>query len=171
MTTITLNLEDFTKVLQRELSAELGYVDLIPGLKAGLEIDPDTLPTVPAVMLSPDLVANSNYRFNYYQYRYIRLLYFLKRDTLFEAGELDIITDAIPYEYEPDPFVVPTLNLNKRVLYNVGGDLGVELSLIQDPDSYTKFSIAFKITNALPAVFPTLRMSLIKGLALSTELS
>lgn len=159
------------------LSPDLGLVQLIPGLSANAEVDPELLPTVPYVMSDFILVANNNYVFPFNFTRYLKLGYFLSRDEQFESGEFDIISKVIQKhsgEFDPGTSNDPPaafagsasdLHFHRTVIQRTSGDLGVDFTLLVAPTTLPfnpSFGIAYKITNASPAVFPSLRIFVIK---------
>jgi len=175
MTTLTLDLEQFTKSLEQATNRSLGWVWLQP-ITHGDESLPSYIPDPPAVMPSFVLIDADTYRFSYKSVRYARLCYLLERDGTYEAGELTAIHDLI-FEStnsdeplppsEPLPFVPPTITTSQVTTMGSVGSLGVLFSFLHDPDTGggdAKFGLAYKITNALPAVFPRLVMAYITAL-------
>jgi len=156
-------------VLNKFLNPDLGIVSLIPGLTLG-NTEPTTLPTIPSVMVDFELVASTAYRWQYNQIRYLKLGYVLQRDGEFETGELDIISKAVKVSsINPETYVIPDIFVEQTITQQTGGALGVDitamtdsLSTLQEP----RFGIAYKITNATPTIFPTIRVFVLKLLPL-----
>lgn len=179
MTTLTLDLEQFTKALADTTSRTLGWVWLQPISYSDDEVIlPSYVAPPPSVMPSFVLVNAPSYRFVYTAVRYARCCYLLERDGSYEAGELTVIHDLIVQTSppssegspppEPLPFVPPTITTYQTTSIGSIGSLGVTFSFIHDVTtngSDSKFGLAFKITNALPAVYPRLNLSYITAIA------
>lgn len=180
MTTITLDLEKFIYELNKANAKTLGWTWLNPNttVVANEPTKPSYVPTPPAVMASFSLVDNQDYRFTYTTCRYARFNYLLERNGSYEAGELTaihnlVITPASGDELSPPvvspPFTPPTITTYQTVsIGGMAGSLGILFSFIHDTTTSgaeAKFGLAFKITNALPAVYPRLTMSYISVLA------
>lgn len=172
MTTITLEIEQFTQSLVNAMNRSLGYVTLQPETSPGSEISPPSYsPPVPSVMVNFALVPSDRYRFNYSGIRSAKFIYFLSRNALYEIGELTVIHDlqaaSVPGSEpvppsEPLPFTPPNFYILRNIILQTGGALGVDFTFQDSPVSAGKdpeYALAFKITNALPAVWPTLNMS------------
>jgi len=179
MTTLTIDLEQFTQALTASINRTLPWTWLDPTSYAGSELSPPSYADpVPSVMPSFVLIPNTQYRFDYIGIRYARFCYLLERDYSYEAGELTIIHDLVvdivipgdeltPPVVPTSPFVSPTITTGQTVSIGSIGSLGVLFSFIHDPLSsgtMPRFGLAFKITNTLPAVFPKLTMSYITAL-------
>lgn len=179
MATITLEMEQFTQSLQDAMNRSLGYVTLQPETTPGSEGSPPPYTSpVPSVMGSYALVPSAKYRFNYKGVRSAKFVYFLSRNALYEIGELIVIhnlqatsiTGSEPSQpSEPLPFTPPTFYLLRNVILQTGGALGVDFTFQDSPvssGSDPEYALAFKITNALPAVWPTLNMSYVTAFAM-----
>ena len=172
MTTITLEMEQFTQSLQDAMNRSMGYVTLQPETTQGSEGSPPPYtPSVPSVMGSFALVPSDKYRFNYNGVRAAKFVYFLSRNALYEIGEFIVIhnlqaTSSVGNEptppSEPLPFTPPNFYVQRNVILQTGGALGVDFTFQDSPvsaGSQPEYALSFKITNALPAVWPTLNMS------------
>lgn len=166
---VTINLNDLQTILGKSSNRELESVTLNPGLKAGLDVSPEDPPQTPSVMPSFVLVPSLEYRFGYYDYRYLLLGYLLERNGSYESGQFEIISNAPAVDPQTEVFTQPTLWTRKITNILTGSSLGVDLGVAYDSalseDGYKRFGITFKITSATPAVFPTLRMFYISALA------
>ena len=172
MTTITLEMEQFTQSLQSAMNRTLGYVSLQPETTPGNEISPPSYSALaPYVMSSYALVPSDSYRFNYKGVRSAKFLYILSRNALYEIGEFIVIhnlqngsvagSELVPPS-EPLPFTPPTFYIQRNVILQSGGALGVDFTFQDSPvsaGSDPEYALAFKITNASPAVWPSLNMS------------
>lgn len=169
MADVAINIQDLQAILAKVSNRELEAVTLIPGVIAGIEVNPDDLPASPSLMTNFEPVPSLEYRFGYYDYRYLLLGYLLERNGLYESGQFEIISNAPAVDPQTEVFVQPTLWTRKITNILTGSSLGVDLGVAYDSalseDGYKRFGITFKITSATPAVFPTLRMFYISALA------
>jgi hypothetical protein len=169
MTTITIDVEQFTKALADTTNKTLGWVWLQPTTASTSElIPPSYTPTLPSVMASFVLVPLSNYRFEYTAVRYAKFSYLLERNGSYEAGDLTVIHDMPISAAQgnestppavPAPFTPPTITTEQVVTIGSVGSLGVTFSFMHDSStsgSTAKFGLGFKITSATPAVYPRL---------------
>jgi hypothetical protein len=171
MSDITISVDQFTEILTNASNKSLGWVWLKPAPVIGNEITPPSYsPVLPSVMSSFVLIPNNTtYRFTYTSVRYARFCYLLERNGSYEAGELSIIHNLVITPTTPSneaqppspplPFTPPTITTGQTVSIGSVGSLGVTFSFIHDISTSggeAKFGLAFKITNALPAVFPRL---------------
>jgi len=150
------------------LLPDLGTVSLIPGLKTGAT-EPSSLPSTVTVMASPIIVASKKYIFSYNAFRLLRLGYVLERNGNYEHGEFFIYSKAV-YKTALDPatYAIPTLATTQTIL-QTDGSINVSLGVATDSSSLSSdpsFGITYRITNASPNVFPTLRVYIVKGLPL-----
>lgn len=144
------------------LHPDLGTVTLNPNLPVD-ETPPDPQPD-PAVMATPELVPSSKYRWKYKDIRFLHLGYILERDGYYEYGEIKLLSNqAITTEEDPNvTFTPPTFATSFASSLNTG-TINCTLSILQDSLSdEPQFGIAYKITNALPNVYPTLRVFVMK---------
>ena len=174
MTTITIDIEQFTQALASTTNKTLGWVWLQPTITQGNESTPPTyLPVPPSVMSSFSLVPSSTYRFEYTSVRYAKMCYLLERNAVYEAGELTVIhnlpaatttsSEAVPPSY-PLPFTPPTIITGQTATVGSVGSLGVTFSFIHDASTSgatAKFGLGFKITSATPAYYPRLILAYI----------
>lgn len=154
--------------LSQFLLPDLGEVTLAPYLSPGSN-PPNLTPPAPAVTGSPSLIPSAAYRWNYNDVRYLRLGYVLQRDGEYESGEFDILSQAVRQaSINPKTYQEPRLAFSQTVLLSTGPSLGVEFSVATDSLSVSapQFGLAYAITNATPAVYPTLRVFVIKLLPL-----
>lgn len=178
MTTLTLDLEQFTKALETTSNKTLGWVRLQSLVYSADELTPpDYTPDPPTIMPAFVLVASPSYRLVYKTVRYARFCYLLERDGTYEAGELtalhdlviaDIVDDEGVPPVEPLPFIPPTISTGQVVTIGSVGSLGVSFSFIHDSGTNgndAKFGLAYKITNALPAIYPRLVLSYITAIS------
>jgi len=168
-TTITLDVEQFTKALADTTNKTLGWVWLQPTATPISELTPPSYtPIPPSVMASFALVPLSTYRFEYTSVRYAKLSYLLERNGSYEAGDLTVIhnmpisttqgNESTPPSI-PAPFTPPTITTGQAVTLGSVGSLGVTFSFMHDSStsgSTAKFGLGFKITNATPAIYPRL---------------
>lgn len=152
------------QTLNQYILPDLGIVTLNPALTTGNN-PPDLDMPPPSVMASFALVASTTYRWKYNDVRHLKMGYVLERNGLYEAGEFNVVSKAV-YQVALDPttYTPAPLYLNQTVLLQADGSLGVSFSVITDSLSVSEpqFGLAYKITNALPAEYPTLRVYLIK---------
>lgn len=176
MTTLTIDLEQFTAALAQTSNRSLGWVWLQPIVHGSEASPPPSTPALPSVMADFVLVDSESYKFVYTGVRYARFCYLLERDGTYEAGELTVIHDLVITSSagdeplpptEPLPFVPPTITTGQVATIGSVGSLGVSFSFIHDTGTNgtdAKFGLAYKITNALPAVYPRLILSYITAL-------
>lgn len=183
MTTLTLDLEQFTSALTTTVNRSLPWTWLNPTSFVDDEPTPPSfVDPVPSVMSSYVLVPSLPYRFSYKNIRYARFCYLLERDHSYEAGELSVIHDLIitatsPMdETVPPPihpvFTPPTITTSQTVSIGGVGSLGVLLSFTHDPSTNggtEQFGLSFKITNNLPAVFPRISMAYVTAITPEEE--
>lgn len=175
MTTITIDIEQFTQALASTTNKTLGWVWLQATAITGNEITPPTyMPIPPSVMADFAFVPSSTYRFDYSAVRYAKMCYLLERNGSYEAGELTVIhnipaanlvpsNEPTPPSY-PLPFTPPTITTGQSTTLGTPGSLGVTFSFMHDPStsgSTAKFGLGFKITSATPAVYPRLILAYI----------
>jgi len=164
MPSFKIDTDVFKEALSGAIVQDLGLVTLTPGLLALEDVDPDSLPSTPAIMVSSSLVPSVRYRFGYIRHRYLVLGYILERDGSYEVGEFEILNDLPSFEPESgQTFSPPALYTKKRATMLQGDPIGVELGTEYDPaigdaDVYPAFGITYKTITAAPSVFPTLRM-------------
>jgi hypothetical protein len=172
---ITVDLDMLTAALAAGANRDLGSVLLRLTPPPTSEALPPAVPNqVPSVMPSFALVPSSAYEFLFKDTRFLRLPYILERNHIFEFGELLILSSALagsedditpgnevtPPSVPPNP-TPPALTVTKNVIMS-SGSVNCDLSAIPDLSTTSKdmkFGVAFKITNASPAVFPMLRMA------------
>jgi len=177
MTTITIDVTQFTEALTAATNRTLKWVWLQPTAAPSDELIPPTyVPTPPAVMPSFALIASTSYRFDYTAVRYARFCYLLERNGSYESGELSVIhnlvaTTAPSSENTPPPvpapFVPPTISTYQTVSIGSVGSLGVIFSFIHDASTSgatAQFGLAYQITNASPSVYPKLNLSYVTAL-------
>lgn len=178
MTTITIDVTQFTETLTAATNRTLEWVWLQPTAAPSDElIPPNYVPTPPAVMPSFALIASTSYRFDYTAVRYARFCYLLERNGSYESGELSVIHNLVISGITPSnentpppvpiPFVPPTISTYQTVSIGSVGSLGVLFSFIHDASTSgatAQFGLAYKITNALPDVYPKLNLSYVTAL-------
>ena len=176
MTTLTIDLEQFTAALTQTSNRSLGWVWLQPIIHGDELTLPSYTPDPPSVMPDFVLIESLAYKFIYTAVRYARFCYLLERDGAYEAGELTAIHDLVieitesdepAPPAEPLPFTPPTISTSQVATLGSVGSLGVSFSFIHDSGTTgadAKFGLAYKITNALPAVYPRLILSYITAL-------
>jgi hypothetical protein len=178
MTTLTLDLEQLTEALVKANTRTLPWVWLKQVVPPTDELTPPSyIPAPPAVMADFSLVDSDEYRLTYKSCRYSRFNYLLERDGDYESGELVVwhnmvMTPTIADELVPPPittsFIPPDIYTYQTAGIGGVGSLGVLFSFIHDESTdgtEPKFGLAFKITNASPAVYPKLTMSYISTFA------
>lgn len=172
MTTLTLDLEQFTAALSKTSNKMLEWVWLNPNSPIEDETAPPSYaPSVPSVMADFVMVSSSNYRFAYSGFRYGKFSYLIERDGRYEAGELSVLHDlvvTVPGDELSPPasssFVPPTITTCQTVAIGSIESLGVLFSFIHDSTTdgaQPKFGLAYKITDANPSVFPRITMSFV----------
>jgi len=160
---VDINLE----IISTYLHPDLGTVTLNPNLPVD-ETPPDPQPA-PAVMVIPKLVPSSKYRWKYKDIRFLHLGYVLERNSSYKYGEIKLLSDqATTSEEDPNAtFTLPTFTTSSTSLLNIGA-VNCTLSILQDSLSdEPQFGIAFQITHALPNVYPTLRVFVMKLLTVT----
>lgn len=168
MSNIQLNLDAFMKGLQEASNRTLGWVRLQP--PPPQDDEPSQPPEdhdPPQVMAEPLLIESDKYRFDYEVIRYARFNYLLERDGIYEAGELNVLHDL--EIIRNSSFSVPNIYTSRLVrfcpaapLSPITGNLGVELIFVHDvltTGTQPKFGLAYRITDALPAVYPKLTVA------------
>lgn len=183
MTQITIDLQTLQQQLSLAASRNLPLVQLQPyiptsGSYAYHEQKYDT----PAVMGWWEPIDDLTYVFRYKDIRFFRLGYILERDGVYKVGELSVLSDLVaptssPPSSEPTPPPVPTpptpptLTVVDTVI--IPGLVGVDLSFQYLPETAQsvydmRFTLSYKITTAIPAVFPTIRCFVIASVPLSS---
>jgi len=181
---VLLDLDTLIAGLKEASNRTLGWVELQPPIPQDDELSPPTEDhDPPYVMPAPVLVNSSNYRFGYETVRYARFNYLLERNGLYEAGEISVLHDLVISQ----TFTIPNIDTGRLVRFcpdtptcPITGNLGVELVFIHDTGTTTgvgetglslgggskpRFGLGFRITEALPAVYPKLTMSYITAFA------
>jgi len=160
MTDVTVDLD----ILLRGLNGDLGSVTLIPGASTSGQADPQSLPSIPAVMGSFALVPSLAYRFPYNSTRFVRLQYVLSRNGEYEVGEISLLSKAVKTSGDIQTFVAPSVTMVQSVLLSTA-TLNVSLTFMSDTTTFSQtpsFGLAYKITTASPAAFPVINAATLK---------
>lgn len=180
MTDITLNVEQFTAGIKDAVSRTLEWVELKPSTAPVEELTPpDDVEEIPSVMTDYALVPSNTYRFEYTNIRSARLSYLVERNGSYCAGVFtlfhDLAVDSTTSEDEttqpsvPATFIPPNFYFHRSI--ELGGDLGVEFSLMHDDTtsgSKESFGLAFRILQADPPKFPKLIVSYLSAFSQET---
>ena len=182
MSQVTVELNDLISALSSGTNRDLGNVLLrVSNVLVNETVQPALPITTPVVMTDFAMVPSDSYKFFYSQSRFLKIYYILERDVKWEMGELLILNTSpiVTEESQTPPSesgstlppadpVPPTVLLRRNILMwtsedTDAGALGVDLAIIPDPTTTNKgmmFGIAYKITNATPAIFPTIHAAI-----------
>lgn len=142
--------------------------------------DPDVTPLPPSVMVSPQLIQNTAYRFTYQSVRYLWLHLFLEREgsgrisyDFYVVHDLPSLEGTQSSEGAPPvegaPFTPPTFTVQTYTRLDATVvPIEVTIDVAHDPETsgsgQPAFGLTFQITNALPAFYPYLTAAIVRAI-------
>lgn len=138
MSTVTIKVEDFVKLINESVNSDLGEVYLSETAsnnqsESGPIKDPNINPAIPYDMDRFEPIPNNKLVFSLWDIKCIRYFYMLSRgNARYEVGELLIISDAVKSDSKLETVnqKIPNLYFQQDIIKQVNAPLNLELNVL-----------------------------------------